>query len=129
MEVDDQRFQTEGFEEGYTTVNPSQQVIPFHFEKSGDYIILGLENGDQDTDLVKYHKSSGFVDIRGGGRSSYRATIADVIAGAVARSFLKENLGRLYFRPIFAKLEIYARTNRYLLNYWVVTKYPRKDFF
>jgi chorismate synthase len=41
--------------------------------------------------LVKHHKSRGFVDVRGGGRSSYRSTISDVIGGSIARRFLSEN--------------------------------------
>ena len=52
------------------------------------------------TDLVKYHKSQGFVDIRGGGRSSYRSTISDVIGGAIARIFLNEQFGTVILSSI-----------------------------
>ena len=103
MEVDDQRFQTEGFEEGYTTGEPISAIVLSTSKKSGDYTqFSGLEGEVRPghTDLVKFHKSSGFVDIRGGGRSSYRATISDVIAGAVARSFLKEKFGTVILSSI-----------------------------
>ena len=52
------------------------------------------------TDLVKYHKSQGYVDIRGGGRSSYRSTISDVIGGAIARIFLKEHFDTVILSSI-----------------------------
>ncbi len=45
------------------------------------------------TDLVKHYKSQGFVDVRGGGRSSYRSTISDVIGGSLARIFLRQVFG------------------------------------
>ncbi|MEZ4590554.1 MAG: hypothetical protein R3D55_05340 [Chloroflexota bacterium] len=32
---------------------------------------------------MKYHKARGHVDIRGGGRSSYRSTISDVIGSSI----------------------------------------------
>jgi chorismate synthase len=50
--------------------------------------------------LVKYHKSRGFVDIRGGGRSSYRATISDVVGGSVARLFLLQTFGTVLLSSI-----------------------------
>jgi chorismate synthase len=40
---------------------------------------------------VKFYQSKGFTDPRGGGRSSYRSTISDVIAGSIARIFLREH--------------------------------------
>src|SRR6185503_7244036 len=52
------------------------------------------------TDLVKYHQSKGFVDIRGGGRSSYRSTISDVIGGSIARIFLEEHFGTVILSSI-----------------------------
>jgi chorismate synthase len=52
------------------------------------------------TDLVKYHKSRGFVDIRGGGRSSYRSTISDVDGGAVARLYLRDKFGTVFLSSI-----------------------------
>jgi chorismate synthase len=52
------------------------------------------------TDLVKFHQSQGFVDVRGGGRSSYRATISDVIGGSIARAYLQETFGTLFLSSI-----------------------------
>ncbi|MEZ4730115.1 MAG: chorismate synthase, partial [Caldilineaceae bacterium] len=52
------------------------------------------------TDLVKYHKSQGFVDVRGGGRSSYRSTISDVVGGSIARLFLAEHFGTVILSSI-----------------------------
>ena len=93
VDADGQTFQTEGFEEGYTTGEPIAAIVLSTSKKSGDYTqFAGLEGEVRPghTDLVKFHKSFGFVDIRGGGRSSYRVTISDVIAGSIARSFLRE---------------------------------------
>jgi chorismate synthase len=52
------------------------------------------------TDLVKYHQSKGFVDVRGGGRSSYRSTISDVIGGSIARIYLQEKFGTVILSSI-----------------------------
>jgi chorismate synthase len=52
------------------------------------------------TDLVKHYKSQGFVDVRGGGRSSYRSTISDVIGGSIARIFLREVFGTVILSSI-----------------------------
>jgi chorismate synthase len=50
--------------------------------------------------LVKYYKAKGHVDIRGGGRSSYRSTISDVIGGSIARIFLQETFGTVILSSI-----------------------------
>lgn len=96
VELDGQRFETEGYEEGFTTGEPIAAIVLSTSKKSGDYTQFeGLQGEVRPghTDLVKFHKSFGYVDIRGGGRSSYRATISDVIAGSIARSFLREKFG------------------------------------
>jgi chorismate synthase len=72
-------------------------------KKSGDYTQLTGDQGEVrpgHTDLVKFHQSRGFVDIRGGGRSSYRSTITDVIGGAIARSVLKQQFGTVVLSSI-----------------------------
>jgi chorismate synthase len=72
-------------------------------KKSGHYEQFAGPQGEVrpgHTDLVKYHKSKGFVDIRGGGRSSYRSTISDVIGGSIARIFLKEHFGTVILSSI-----------------------------
>jgi chorismate synthase len=103
VQVDDDTFSSEGYEEGYTTGEPIAAIVLSTSKKSGDYTQFTGERGEVrpgHTDLVKYHKSAGFVDIRGGGRSSYRATITDVIAGSIARLVLREKFGTAIFSSI-----------------------------
>jgi len=96
IEVGEAEFQTEAYEEGYTTGEPIAAIVLSTSKKSRHYDQFAGSTGEVrpgHTDLVKYHKSKGFVDIRGGGRSSYRSTISDVIGGSVARLFLVEHFG------------------------------------
>ena len=96
VHVDGTAFETETYEEGFTTGEPIAAVVLSTSKKSGDYSQLIGPQGEVrpgHTDLVKFHQSSGFVDVRGGGRSSYRSTISDVIGGAIARIFLREKFG------------------------------------
>jgi len=102
-QVEDNAFQTETYAAGYTTGEPIAAVVLSTSKKSGDY---GQFTGAQGqvrpghTDLVKYHQSQGFVDIRGGGRSSYRSTISDVIGGSIARLFLEKHFGTVILSSI-----------------------------
>lgn len=92
--VEDSVFETEAYECGYSTGEPIAALVLSTSKKSGDYtqfIGPGGQVRPGHTDLVKYHKSQGFVDIRGGGRSSYRATITDVVGGSIARIFLQQH--------------------------------------
>ena len=103
VNVDDQTFTTEAYEEGYTTGEPIAAFVLSTSKKSGDYTQFTGPQGEVrpgHTDLVKFHKSSGFVDVRGGGRSSYRSTIADVIGGSIARLYLQENFGTVFLSSI-----------------------------
>lgn len=96
VEVEGQSSQTEAYEGGYTTGEPIAAIVLSTSKKSEHYEQFSGSSGEVrpgHTDLVKYHKSKGFVDIRGGGRSSYRSTISDVIGGSIARIFLKEHFG------------------------------------
>ena len=96
VEVDGNCFASEGYEEGYSTGEPIAAMVLSTSKKSGDYTQFSGPGGEVrpgHTDLVKFHKSSGFVDVRGGGRSSYRATITDVVAGSIARIVLQEKYG------------------------------------
>ena len=52
------------------------------------------------TDLVKFHQSGGFTDPRGGGRSSYRSTISEVIGGSIARIFLEKHFSTVLLSSI-----------------------------
>ncbi|TWU54422.1 Chorismate synthase [Rubripirellula tenax] len=101
--VDGGTFETEGFEEGYTTGEPIAAIVLSTSKKSGDYTQFAGPTGEVrpgHTDLVKFHKSAGFVDVRGGGRSSYRATITDVIGGSIARLLLQEKFGTVILSSI-----------------------------
>ncbi len=87
---------TESYEEGFTTGEPIAALVLSTSQRSRHYDQFAGPRGEVrpgHTDLVKYHKSQGFVDIRGGGRSSYRSTISDVIGGSIARIFLGERFG------------------------------------
>lgn len=96
VEVEGQPAQTQTYEAGYTTGEPIAAIVLSTSKKSGHYQQFAGPTGEVrpgHTDLVKYHKSRGFVDIRGGGRSSYRSTISDVIGGSIARIFLQHHFG------------------------------------
>lgn len=103
IQVDDQTHQTTTYETGYSTGEPIAAIVLSAAKKSGDYEQFAGLRGEVrpgHTDLVKYHQSKGFVDIRGGGRSSYRSTISDVIGGSIARLFLKEQFGTVILSSI-----------------------------
>jgi len=71
--------------------------------KSGHYKQFAGTTGEVrpgHTDLVKHHQSQGFVDYRGGGRSSYRSAISDVVGGSIARAFLLEKFGTRFVSNI-----------------------------
>lgn len=96
IKVEGQPAQTQTYEAGYTTGEPIAAIVLSTSKKSGHYQQFAGPTGEVrpgHTDLVKYHKSRGFVDIRGGGRSSYRSTISDVIGGSIARIFLQHHFG------------------------------------
>ena len=95
--------ETESYEEGYSTGEPIAALVLSTSQRSRHYDQFAGPRGEVrpgHTDLVKYHKSQGFVDIRGGGRSSYRSTISDVIGGAIARIFLNEQFGAVILSSI-----------------------------
>ena len=91
------------YEEGFTTGEPISAVVLSTAKKSQHYAQFEGSTGavrPGHTDLVKYHKSRGFVDIRGGGRSSYRSTISDVIGGSIARILLQQTFGTVFLSSI-----------------------------
>ncbi len=102
-QVDGVESRTTGYEEGYSTGEPIAAIVLSTSQKSGDYAQFSGEEGavrPGHTDLVKFYKSRGQVDVRGGGRSSYRSTISDVIGGSIARLFLAEHFGTIILSSI-----------------------------
>lgn len=123
VNVDGASFQTDGYAAGFTTGEPIAAMVLSTSKKSGDYTQLTGPKGQVrpgHTDLVKHHKSRGFVDVRGGGRSSYRSTISDVIGGSVARIFLQQHFQTLILSaidqvgPLKAKLTLADRIEQLL---------------
>ena len=103
IDVEDNQFITNGYEVGYTTGEPISAIVLSTTNKSAHYQqFMGPEGSVRPghTDLVKFHQSQGFVDVRGGGRSSYRATISDVIGGSIARAYLYETFGTVFLSSI-----------------------------
>ncbi|MGI9471041.1 MAG: chorismate synthase, partial [Rubripirellula sp.] len=103
VQVEENSFETEGYEDGFTTGEPIAAIVLSTSKKSGDYTQFSGPTGEVrpgHTDLVKFHKSAGFVDVRGGGRSSYRSTISDVIGGSIARLCLEEKFGTIILSSI-----------------------------
>ncbi len=101
--VDGQPQATESYAEGYTTGEPIASLVLSTSQRSRHYEQFAGPTGavrPGHTDLVKYAKSQGFVDIRGGGRSSYRSTISDVVGGSIARLWLQENFGTVFLSSI-----------------------------
>ena len=99
--VGDERVAT--YEAGYTTGEPIAAVVLSAAGKSGHYAQFEGPEGEVrpgHTDLVKYHQSGGLADIRGGGRSSYRATISDVIGGSIARLYLEATFGTVFLSSV-----------------------------
>lgn len=96
-------FNATSYEAGVTTGEPISALVLSASTKSRHYEQFAGQTGavrPGHTDLVKYHKSKGHVDIRGGGRSSYRSTISDVIGGSIARIFLQETFGTVFLSSI-----------------------------
>lgn len=95
--------------EGYSTGEPIAAVVLSAAKKSSHYDQFRGSTGavrPGHTDLLKFHQSRGFVDIRGGGRSSYRSTISDVIGGSIARNVLAAQFGTAFLSSIVQVGEI-----------------------
>ncbi len=96
-------YTSHAYESGITTGEPISAIILSTAKKSRHYGQFMGPKGEVrpgHTDLVKYHKSQGFVDVRGGGRSSYRSTISDVIGGSIARICLQQQFGTVFLSSI-----------------------------
>jgi chorismate synthase len=101
--VDGAESRTTGYAEGYTTGEPIAALVLSTAQRSDDYRQFAGAQGEVrpgHTDLVKYAKSQGFVDVRGGGRSSYRSTISDVVGGSIARAYLRHYFGTVILSSI-----------------------------
>lgn len=95
--------QTESYETGHATGEPIAAIVTSTSQKSGDYSQMIGPTGEVrpgHTDLVKFYQSGGFADPRGGGRSSYRSTVSDVIGGSIARACLQANFGTVFLSSI-----------------------------
>ena len=86
---DDQVAFYSGVFEGVTTGTPIGFVIHNTNQKSRDYSHIKDSYRPSHADYV-YDKKYGLRDYRGGGRSSARETACRVVAGAIAKQFLKE---------------------------------------
>lgn len=101
--ADGKSQQTESYGSGYTTGEPIAALVLSTSKRSRHYDQFAGPTGQVrpgHTDLVKHHKSQGFVDVRGGGRSSYRSTISDVIGGSIARLWLQKTFGTVFLSSI-----------------------------
>ncbi len=86
-EEDEVRFLS-GIFEGKTTGTPIGFIIPNTNQKSDDYSHIKDNYRPSHADYV-YEKKYGIRDYRGGGRSSARETSSRVVAGAIAKQYLK----------------------------------------
>ena len=101
--VGDKELATSGYGAGYTTGEPIAAVVLSAAKRSADYEQFLGPAGDVrpgHTDLVRHHKSRGFTDPRGGGRSSFRSTISDVFGGSIARICLRDTFGTAFLSSI-----------------------------
>ena len=81
-----------GVFEGRTTGTAIGLLIENVDQRSGDYSKIkdSFRPGHAD---YTYQQKYGIRDYRGGGRSSARETVMRVAAGAIARKYLREQLG------------------------------------
>ena len=102
-----------GVFEGKTTGTPIGFTIENTNQKSKDYSHIKDSYRPSHADLV-YDEKYGFRDYRGGGRSSARETVSRVVAGAIAKQFLKgisidayvNQVGRIKSDKTYAELNI-----------------------
>ena len=103
LHLDEDATPVRTYQAGFTTGEPIAAAVLSAAKRSGDYKQFAGPQGHVrpgHTDLVKHYKSQGFADVRGGGRSSYRSTISDVIGGTIARLYLAEHFGTAIFSSI-----------------------------
>lgn len=103
IKIGDADSSTPTYSAGFATGEPIASFVATASSKSGHYQQFAGPSGEVrpgHTDLVKHHQSKGFVDYRGGGRSSYRSAISDVVGGSIARAFLSETFGTRFISNI-----------------------------
>ena len=106
------RSATATYEQGRTTGEPIAALVLSTSQRSRDYRrFVGPEGivRPGHTDLVKHYQSLGYVDVRGGGRSSYRSTISDVVGGSIARLYLEQQFGTAILSSIVQVGPLQAR--------------------
>ncbi|NDK08429.1 chorismate synthase [Candidatus Gracilibacteria bacterium] len=81
-----------GIFEGKSTGHPITIIVKNENQKSKDYSNIKDLFRPNHADLT-YHLKYSNRDYRGGGRSSGRETLSRVIAGAIAKQYLKEKFG------------------------------------
>jgi chorismate synthase len=104
IQLEGREVETQSYNEGYSTGEPIAAIVLSAAKQSKDYDQFAGPAGDVrpgHTDLVKYYQSKGYVDVRGGGRSSYRSTISDVIGGSIARLFLEKHFKTVILSSIY----------------------------
>ena len=124
--VDGVESNSNGYDVGYTTGEPIAALVLSTSQRSNDYLQFAGATGEVrpgHTDLVKFHQSQGYVDVRGGGRSSYRSTISDVVGGSIARLFLADKFGTMIFSsisqvgPLQSKVSLAAYFEQFALEH------------
>ncbi len=101
------------YSSGFSTGEPIAAFVATASSKSAHYAQFSGDQGEVrpgHTDLVKHHQSNGFVDYRGGGRSSYRSAISDVVGGSIARIFLHQHFGTVFLSNIVQVGELKSKT-------------------
>lgn len=88
-----------GIFEGKTTGTPIGFAIHNTNQKSKDYSHIKDSYRPSHADFV-YDKKYGIRDYRGGGRSSARETASRVVAGAIAKQFLKDQRFNAYVSQV-----------------------------
>jgi len=110
-----------GVFEGKTTGTPIGFTIENTNQKSKDYSHIKDSYRPSHADLV-YDEKYGFRDYRGGGRSSARETVSRVVAGAIAKQFLKgisidayvNQVGRIKSDKTYAELNLKDAENNFV---------------
>ena len=109
----DEQVAVRTYSSGFSTGEPIAAWVATASSKSGHYAQFSGPDGEVrpgHTDLVKHHQSKGFVDYRGGGRSSYRSAISDVVGGSIARIFLEQQFGTVFLSNIVQVGKLKSKT-------------------